>query len=41
MAFPNPPADGLVYDHPNGLEYVYSAATKTWDLVYTTASTLR
>ena len=36
MAFPNPPTDGQVYDHPNGLEYVYSDATKTWDLVYQT-----
>ena len=30
MAFPNPPTDGQVYDHPNGLEYVYSDATHSY-----------
>ena len=38
MSFPNPPVPGQVYDHPNGLEYVYSADTKTWDLVYATGT---
>ena len=38
MAFPNPPTPGQVYDHPNGLEYVYNADTNTWDLVYQTGT---
>ena len=38
MSFPNPPTPGQIYDHPNGLEYVYNDTTNTWDIVYGSAT---
>ena len=36
--FPNPPTDGQVFDHPNGIEYVWSDAENRWNIVYGSAT---
>jgi hypothetical protein len=34
MSFPVNPKDGLIYNHRNGLTYVYSKGTSCWDIVH-------
>ena len=36
--FPNPPTDGQVFNHPNGIEYVWSDAENRWNIVYGSAT---